>query len=123
MRMSFMAREGSSMAAKRKKRARLKPGSGYKAQHRSKVSLGPSTTWDKGADGPANRIGLVIEDRGDTDPTTGKKINPNGVKGARRAGREGGVIAVKATELPPDLGAQLTAWAEVQYGKRKACDG
>lgn len=38
----------------------------------------------------------------------------------RRAWQEGGVIAVKATELPPDLGAQLTAWAEVQYGKRKA---
>lgn len=42
------------------------------------------TSWDMGATGPANRIGLVIEDRGDVDPTTGKRANPNGVKGARR---------------------------------------
>jgi len=39
--------------------------------------------WDMGATGPANRIGLVVEDRGETGPD-GKTHNPNQVKGARR---------------------------------------
>lgn len=40
--------------------------------------------WDHGATGPANRLNLVIEDRGEIDPETGKIVNPNSVKGARR---------------------------------------
>lgn len=48
------------------------------------VSLAMPTSWDMGATGQANRIGLVIEDRGDVDPATGKRTNPNGVKGMRR---------------------------------------
>lgn len=44
----------------------------------------PPIPWDHGATGHANRIGLVVEDRGEPDPTTGKTINPNGVTGARR---------------------------------------
>jgi len=40
--------------------------------------------WDHGAMGQANRIGLVVEERGDLDAATGKRINPNNVKGARR---------------------------------------
>ena len=40
--------------------------------------------WDMGATGPANRAGLVIEEAADMDPETGRIINPNGVKRARR---------------------------------------
>lgn len=47
------------------------------------VTLMP-TTWDAGATGPANRVGLVIEERGEVSPETGKRSNPNGVRGARR---------------------------------------
>lgn len=50
---------------------------------RGNVSV-PSTPWDHGATGAANRVNLVVEDRADIDPETGKKINPNGVTGARR---------------------------------------
>ena len=53
------------------------------AQTRGRVSVA-QTPWDHGATGQANRIGLVIEERADIDPETGKKINPNGVTGARR---------------------------------------
>jgi len=41
-------------------------------------------SWDMGATGQANQSGLVIESRGELDTATGKVINPNGVKGARR---------------------------------------
>ncbi|KQI67035.1 hypothetical protein AN189_17580 [Loktanella sp. 3ANDIMAR09] len=34
--------------------------------------------------GQANRLNLVVEQRGTTDPITGKTTNPNGVKGVRR---------------------------------------
>jgi len=44
----------------------------------------PASDWDHGAEGRANRIGLVIEQRGEVDPKTGKVQNPNGVTGARR---------------------------------------
>jgi hypothetical protein len=37
-----------------------------------------------GATGQANRIGLVEESVGDIDPDTGKLVNPNSVKRARR---------------------------------------
>lgn len=43
-----------------------------------------STPWDLGASGPANRHGLELEDAADIDPVTGKIINPNAVKRARR---------------------------------------
>lgn len=43
------------------------------------------TTWDQGATGQANRIGLVEEPATELDPTTGKpQPNPNGVKRMRR---------------------------------------
>lgn len=44
----------------------------------------PVTPWDMGAAGPANRIGLVTEERGEINPATGKRENPNGVRGVRR---------------------------------------
>lgn len=47
------------------------------------VSLAPSP-WDHGATGPANRIGLVEEERGEKDAKTGKIVNPNRVTGVRR---------------------------------------
>lgn len=51
------------------------------ARMRGKVTL---PQWDHGAMGQANRIGLVVEERADVDPETGKRVNPNGVTGARR---------------------------------------
>lgn len=50
---------------------------------RGPVSLAASP-WDHGAMGKANRIGLIVEERGEKDAKTGKVINPNGVTGARR---------------------------------------
>ena len=50
---------------------------------RGNVSVS-QTPWDHGATGQANRIGLVVEERAETDPETGKKVNPNGVTGVRR---------------------------------------
>lgn len=44
----------------------------------------PEVPWDQGAAGPANQVGLVIEERGEVDLTTGKRINPNRVFGKRR---------------------------------------
>src|SRR5574343_771695 len=43
------------------------------------------TEWDRGADGQANRVGLVEEPAVDIDPKTGKpESNPNNVKRMRR---------------------------------------
>lgn len=48
------------------------------------VTLMP-TTWDQGAQGQANRIGLVEEPATELDPTTGKpQPNPNNIKRMRR---------------------------------------
>jgi len=49
---------------------------------KSAVSI--ATAWDMGADGPANRRGLIVESAGDIDNETGEVINPNGIKRARR---------------------------------------
>ena len=54
------------------------------ASKRKSVPTMPVAPWDTGAAGPANRAGLVIEDAADIDPQTGRIINPNGVKRARR---------------------------------------
>lgn len=64
---------------KRKRKAK-----GRAAEPKDRVSLTMPTGWDLGAAGPANRTGLILEERGELDPETGKTINPNGVKGARR---------------------------------------
>ena len=51
---------------------------------RGKVSLAP-VPWDTGADGPANREGLVQEPATEIDPETGKETpNPNRVTRMRR---------------------------------------
>lgn len=50
---------------------------------RGKVTLA-ATPWDHGATGAANRVGLVVEERGEVDAATGKVTNPNGVTGVRR---------------------------------------
>ena len=44
----------------------------------------PATPWDQGADGPANRDGLIDQERGEIDLATGKVINPNRVFGKKR---------------------------------------
>ena len=44
----------------------------------------PANRWDMGPDTPAQRQGKVIEDADWIDPETGKRINPNGIKRARR---------------------------------------
>jgi len=66
---------------KRAKRKKLPPNT--KVQARGDVSLA-TPRWDHGATGPANRIGLVVEERGDVDPDTGKVRNPNGITGVSR---------------------------------------
>lgn len=70
------------MAGKKTNR-KLKRRNGQWVHPAANVTLAPAP-WDHGADGPANRIGLVIEERGDVDAVTGKVTNPNGVTGARR---------------------------------------
>ena len=60
---------------RRKTRTRIK------AQGKVTIARCP---WDMGATGPANRRGLITEDAMDADPETGKVINPNGIKRARR---------------------------------------
>ena len=67
----------------KKKPGKLKHGTRPTRQKSSDVSI-PAVPWDRGADGPANRIGLVEEPRGEVDEQTGKVKNPNGVKGVRR---------------------------------------
>ena len=40
--------------------------------------------WDFGAKGQANQAGLIVEDAPTIDTVTGRRLNPNGVKRARR---------------------------------------
>ena len=64
------------------KRVKLKHGTRVRAK--TQVTLAPNP-WDMGADGPANRIGLIEEAATEIDPETGKEQpNPNNVKRARR---------------------------------------
>lgn len=65
--------------ARRKKR---KQAWTQKAKPKSEVSLA-QPRWDRGADGQANRIGLVEEPVTWTDDE-GNEVNPNGVKRLRR---------------------------------------
>ena len=70
--------------AKSKGRAQRKRAATYRAAAmRDRVTTKPAP-WDHGAMGQANRVNLVVEERADIDPETGKKINPNGITGARR---------------------------------------
>lgn len=50
------------------------------------LSASPAATnrWDMGTGTRAQRLGLVTEDADWVDPETGEKVNPNGVKRARR---------------------------------------
>ena len=67
--------------AKARRKALKAVNASRSARMRGKVSL---PQWDHGAMGQANRIGLMVEERADVDPETGKKVNPNGVTGVRR---------------------------------------
>lgn len=64
------------------KKPRLRHGTRGTRQTRRDVSV-PLAPWDMGASGPANRIGLVEEQRGEIDES-GKVVNPNSVRGVRR---------------------------------------
>jgi len=65
-----------------RKRGKVK---GSAAAPKSTVSLAAMpTAWDLGATGPANRAGMTLEERGDINPATGKRENPNNVHGVRR---------------------------------------
>lgn len=55
-----------------------------KAGRKRSNAVSLTTPWDHGAMGAANRVGLVVEERGEVDPKTGKMQNPNGVTGVRR---------------------------------------
>lgn len=64
------------------KRAKLKHGTRVRAK--TQVTLAPNP-WDMGADGPANRIGLIEEAATEIDPETGKETpNPNNVRRFRK---------------------------------------
>lgn len=53
-------------------------------KRRKQITM-PSSAWDEGATGPANRHGLVREAATDIDPETGKETpNPNNVMRMRR---------------------------------------
>lgn len=72
--------KGKSRKLTRQRRQSL---AGVMARRSGRATV-PDTPWDHGATGPANRRGLVVEQRGDIDPDTGETINPNGITGARR---------------------------------------
>ena len=74
---------GQALAKKRSKAWKRAVVLNDATRHKPSVTL-PDMPWDRGADGPANRIGLVEEPRGEVDENTGKVKNPNGVKGVRR---------------------------------------
>ena len=70
---------GQALAKKRRKQI----AASERQRRHASVTL-PEMPWDRGADGPANRVGLVEEPRGEVDEDTGKVKNPNGVRGVRR---------------------------------------
>ena len=74
---------GQALAKKRRKKWTTQIAASETHRRQASVTL-PDMPWDRGADGPANRIGLVEEPRGEVDEKTGKVRNPNGVKGVRR---------------------------------------
>ena len=74
---------GQALAKKRRNAWKSSLASTEKTRCKPGVTL-PEMPWDRGADGPANQIGLVEEPRGEVDEKTGKVKNPNGVKGVRR---------------------------------------
>lgn len=83
---------------------------------RGKVSL---PQWDHGAMGQANRIGMVVEERADVDPETGKRVNPNGVTGVRRVDllevyHKRGVISARGYMAGQHL---RQAWLQTEMGQ------
>ncbi|HOZ32918.1 MAG TPA: hypothetical protein PLM52_08555, partial [Tabrizicola sp.] len=72
---------GMTSKAERKRRARAGHMGSIGKQAEPTLAIAP---WDQGASGPANQDGLVVEERGDVDLTTGQRINPNRIFGKRR---------------------------------------
>ena len=86
------------------------------AQTRGKVSL---PQWDHGAMGQANRVNMVVEERADVDPETGKRVNPNGVTGVRRVDmlevyHKRGVISARGYMAGQHL---RQAWLQTEMGQ------
>ena len=78
----------------------------------------PTADWDHGAMGAANRVGLVVEGRGEINPRTGKAENPNGVTGVRRVDMlevyfRRGAISVEGYNAGERLRA---AWLRTEMG-------
>ena len=72
--------DGSPMAKKR-----LRNRQALRGVTAEKPVTPPPAPWDHGANGPANRHGLIVEPATEADPVTGKDVpNPNGVTRARR---------------------------------------
>lgn len=67
---------------KARRAGRKRRPNGKHAYAASQVTLAPNP-WDEGTRPPAREAFAVVEDRGEIDPDTGKRINPNGVKGIR----------------------------------------
>lgn len=65
------------------KKRKLKPGTRKTFKNSPAPTIIPFP-WDKGADGAANRDGLIAEQAVDADPETGEIQNPNAVTRYRR---------------------------------------
>lgn len=75
-----------------KRKPKLKSGTRQYGKPKNAVSVAPCP-WDMGADGPANRVGLVKENRGEVDHETGQRMKHNGVVGVRRLSVAGRYLA------------------------------
>ena len=104
--------------AARKTKSRLKRQNGQWVHPVANVSLA-AMPWDHGATGLANRAGLVVEERGEVDPATGKVTNPNRVTGARRVDmievyRKRGWISERGAQAAVKL---RLAWLATEKGQ------
>lgn len=78
----------------------------------------PPTQWDHGQQTAAQNHLKVIEDAGEVDPKTGRRVNPNGVTRARRLSViEDYFLAGKVTARQMEAGkAVLLAWEGTECG-------
>lgn len=75
--------EGQSSMGRHSKKLSRRAAGGLGGRKPRPITLA-SCPWDIGPDTPSQRAGKRIEDATYTDPETGEKRNPNGVKRARR---------------------------------------
>ena len=94
-------------------------------KHKRKVTLAEPTyqnptSWDMGAMGAANRVGLVEEDRPSAHDETGKPINPNGIRGVRRVDMLEVWVKRYIDQLRRDDAKDLPCLSVRQYNAAKA---